>query len=97
MDQSIKYKVCTNRGMCALLVNIQRILGECLLISSLPDKASRKLVELQGLPSDSSCFLIAKPGKLDIKRCKPGILFISLLFKLEIMTLLSSFLMIQCH
>ena len=50
MDQSIKHKVCTNRGMCALLVNIQRILGEIILISSLPGKATRKLVELQGLP-----------------------------------------------
>ena len=72
------------------------ILGEIILISSLPGKASRRLVELQDLPGDSTCFLIAKPGKLDIKRCKPGILFISLLFKLEIMMLLSSFLMIQC-
>ena len=50
MDQSIKHKVCTNRGMCALLVNIQRILGEIILISSLPGKATRTLVELQGLP-----------------------------------------------
>ena len=65
------------------------------LISSLPCKALRMLVELQGLPSDSTCFLIAEPGKLDIKSCEPGILFISLLFKLEIMTLLSSFLMIH--
>ena len=73
------------------------ILGEIILISSLPGKASRRLVELQDLPGDSTCFLIAKPGKLDIKRCEPGILFISLLFKLGIMMLLSSFVMIQCH
>ena len=57
-----------------------RILGECLLISSLPGKASRAHVESLG-------FL---PGKLDIKRREPGILFISLqvvlLFKLAIMT-----------
>ena len=58
----------------------------------MPSKASRMLVELQGLPSNSTCFLIAEPCKLDIKRCEAGILFISLLFKLEIMTLLSSFL-----
>ena len=31
-------------------VEILRILGECPLIASLPDKASRTLVELRGLP-----------------------------------------------
>ena len=41
-------------------------------------KALRTLVESQGLPSDSTCALRAEPGKLDIKRCQPGILFISL-------------------
>ena len=41
------------------------------MISSLPGKPSRALVE--------SCILEAEPGKLDIKRCKPGI-SISLLF-----------------
>ena len=65
------------------------MLGECLLISSLPGNTSRMLVELRGLLSDSNCVLEAEPGKLDIKRCKPGILFISLqvgsLFKLAIM------------
>ena len=30
------------------------------------------------LPSDSTCILKAEPGKLDIKRREPGILFISL-------------------
>ena len=67
-----------------------RIQGECLLISSLPGKASRMLVESLGLSSDSTCFLEAEPGKLDIKRREPGILLISLqvgsLFKLAIMT-----------
>ena len=47
------------------------------------------IVESCGLPSDSACILLAEPGKLDIKRCKPGILFITLqvaeLFKLMIM------------
>ena len=42
----------------------------------------------RGLTSDSTCFLKAEPGKLDIKRQEPGILFISLpivsLFKLVI-------------
>ena len=41
-------------------------LRECLLTS-------------QGLPSDSTCVLEAKPGKLDIKRHESGILFIILL------------------
>ena len=31
----------------------------------------------RGLPSDSTCVLKAEPGKLDIKRREPGIIFIS--------------------
>ena len=50
----------------------------------------KKLVKSRGLPSNSVCMLDAKPGKLDIKRRKLGILFISLpigsLFKQAIMT-----------
>ena len=50
----------------------------------------RMLVVPQGLPSDSTCVIEAESGKLDIKRCEPGILFINLpigsLFKLGIMT-----------
>ena len=42
-------------------------MGGCPLISSLPGKASRMLVESRGLPSDSTCVHQAKPGKLDIK------------------------------
>ena len=38
-----------------------------------------------GLLSDVTCILKAEPGKLDIKRREPGILFISLPFKLAIM------------
>ena len=76
-------------------------LGECLLISSLPGKASRTLVDIARLASDSTCPLEAELGKLDIKRREPGILFISLqvdsLFKLAIMTLLLSLVSIQCH
>ena len=30
----------------------------------------------RGLPSDSTCVLKAEPGKLDIKRREPGILFV---------------------
>ena len=37
--------------------------GECLLISSLPGKALKTLVELRGLPSDSACVL-------EFKACK---------------------------
>ena len=66
-----------------------RKLGDCLLISILPGRASKTPVESRGLLSDSMCILEAKSSKLDIKRCKPGILFISLqvgyLFKLVIM------------
>ena len=61
-----------------------------ILISSLPGNVSITLVESRGLMSDSTCVLEAKPGKLDIERHKPGILFISLqvasLYKLAIMT-----------
>ena len=63
----------------------------CLLISSLPGKAFRTLVESRGLPSDSTYVFENEPGKLDIKRRKPAILFISLpigsLYKLATMTL----------
>ena len=49
----------------------------------------------------STGVLKALPGKLDIKRRKPGILFISLqvdsLFKLVIMMSLLSFVSIQCY
>ena len=59
------------------------------------------LVELRGLRSNSTCILKAEPGKLNIKRRKPGILFISLqvgsLFKLAILTKLSIFVSIQPH
>ena len=58
-----------------------------------------RLLTSQGLPSDSTCVLEAEPGKLDINRRDPGILFISLqvnsLFKLAIMASLSSLVSIQ--
>ena len=53
------------------------ILGECLSISSLPCKILRSFVTSRGLPSNSTCVLKVEPGKLDIKRREPGILFIS--------------------
>ena len=37
-----------------------------------------RLLTSRGLPSDSTCILEAEPGKLDIKRREPGILYISL-------------------
>ena len=44
----------------------------------------------RGLPSDSTYFLKAEPGKLDINRREPGILFISFavvsFLKLAVMT-----------
>ena len=49
------------------------LLGECLLILSLPER----LLTSRALPSDSTCVLEAEPGKLDINRREPGILFIS--------------------
>ena len=64
--------------------------GECFSTSCLPGKALRMCVESRGLPSDSTCILKAEPGKFDIKRRKPGMLFISLqvglLVNLAIMT-----------
>ena len=61
----------------ARLAEIQRILGESILILSLPCKALRMFVESQGLPSDSTCVHKAEPVKLDIKKT-PHIMFISL-------------------
>ena len=55
----------------------KRILGESQLISSLPGKDSRTLVESRGLPIDSTCVYEAEPGKRDIKRREPGITLIS--------------------
>ena len=52
-------------------------------------KFTRQGFENLRLPSDSTCILKVEPGKLDVKRHKPGILFISLpivsLLKLAIM------------
>ena len=59
------------------------------------------LLTVRGLPSNSACVLKAEPGKLDIKRREPGILFISWpnvsLFKLAIMTYFSIFVLVQRH
>ena len=44
------------------------------MISSLPDKALRMLVDIPRLAEDSTCVFKAEPGKFDIKRRVPGIL-----------------------
>ena len=78
------------RALYAKKKKKKRILGECLLISSLAGKALRTLVEWLGLARDSTCFLETELSELDIKRHKAGILFISLqvgsLLTLAIMT-----------
>ena len=56
------------------LINRIHVPGSRLCISSLPGKASRTLVESGGW---STSILEALPGKLDIKRHKPSILYLS--------------------
>ena len=75
------------------------------MISSLPGKALRMHVDIARLAKRSlamsKCVLKAEPGKLDIKRREPGILFISFtivsLFKLAIMTSFFICIVIQRH
>ena len=55
---------------------INRIPGSGLLISSLPGSALRMHVESLGKPPVSTCVLKALPGKLDIKRRSPSILYL---------------------
>ena len=55
---------------------INRIPGLRLLISSLPGSALRTHVESLGKPRDVKSLLKALPGKLDIKRHSPSILYI---------------------
>ena len=54
------------------------MLGECLLISCLPDNVLRALVVSRGKLAISTRVLVAEPGKFDIKRREPGILYIRL-------------------
>ena len=49
---------------CSYIYIERIILGECLLISSLPGKASKILVESPGLPSHST--YIAKPSLVNL-------------------------------
>ena len=55
---------------------INRIPGSCLLISSIPGSALRTHVESLGKPGNVNNLLKALPGKLDIKRHSPSILYI---------------------
>ena len=48
------------------------------MISNLPGKALRMLVDIARLESDSINVLKAEPGRLDIKRSETGILLNSL-------------------
>ena len=76
---------------CLIQTDIQRILGECLLISSLPDRLWERLLRSRGV-------LKAEPGKLDIKKRKPGILFISLpIVERDYDVSFFIFVLIQCH
>ena len=63
---------------CQYTNDISRILGECLLISSLPGKVLRTHVDIARLAERFNMRSQFEPGKLDIKRREPGILFISL-------------------
>ena len=55
---------------------INRIPGSRLLKSSLPGSASRMHIESLGKPRDLTSVLEALPGKLDITRHSPSILYI---------------------
>ena len=65
-------------------------IGECLLSSSLPCKALKIHFEFLGSAEQFNIRYQSHSGKFDIKRCKPGILFIKIplgsisLFKLVI-------------
>ena len=56
---------------------INRIPGLRFLISSLPGLALRTLVESLGKPCDVNKHSQALPGKLDIKRHSPSILYVT--------------------
>ena len=55
---------------------INRIPGECLLISSLPDSALERILNRSSSLAMSTSVLKALPGKLDIKRHSPSILYL---------------------
>ena len=57
----------------------KRIPGSCFLISSLPGSALRTHVDCSASLAMSKSFLKALPGKLDIKRHSPSILYIQYL------------------
>ena len=60
---------------------INRIPGSRLLISSLPGSALRTRVKSLNNARDTTSVLKALPGKLDIKRHSPSILYLAVNFK----------------
>ena len=70
---------------------INRIPGLHLLISSLPVSALRTLVESLASLVMSTSVLKALPGKLDIKRHSPSILYIAKLPSRQLFNILADF------
>ena len=62
---------------CVFVTFLCGVLGQvCYLVVSIPNLCLLSyFVESRGLLSDSTCVLKAEPGKLDIKRCEPSIVF----------------------
>ena len=63
---------------------INRIPGSRLLISSLPGSALRMHIESLGKPRDVNMRSQALPGKLDIKRHSPSMLYLFKTFAVKI-------------
>ena len=74
--ESDNYVIITSLKIDSTWKLIKRIPGSRLLISNLPGKASRTLVESRGKPRDSTSVFEALPGKLDIKWHSPSILYL---------------------
>ena len=71
-----KYVIIANFKSETMGKLINRIPGSPLLISSLPGSAMRTHVESHGKPRDVNTCPQSLPGKLDIKRHSPSILYI---------------------
>ena len=79
LNQHENYVIIASLKIETISKLINRNLGSRLLISSLPGSALRTLVESLGKPRNVNNVLKALPGKLDIKRHSPSILYISIL------------------
>ena len=62
---------------------IKNIPGSGILISGIPDSATRMRVESLDKPCNSTSILEALPGKLDIKIHSPSILYYYKIYNLE--------------